>query len=91
MSVGGVLVRTRSLAKPYGSASSPSDSSLFQRPRPEKRRVADVVNARVRCGGARLSPDPSIGPGTGLLLSRECLSHDTTYFPTSARTFESML
>ena len=31
------------------------------------------------------------GPGTGLLLSHECLSHDTTYFPTSVRTLESML
>ena len=29
--------------------------------------------------------------GTGLLHSRECLSHDTTYFRMSARTFESML
>ena len=31
------------------------------------------------------------GPVTGLLLSRECLSHDTTYFRTFVRTFESML
>ena len=31
----------------------------------------------------------SVGPGTGLLLSRECLSHDTIYFPMSARTIES--
>ena len=29
------------------------------------------------------------GPGTGLLLSRKCLSHDTTYFRTFVRTFES--
>ena len=32
-----------------------------------------------------------IGQGTGLLLSRECLSHDKTYFRMSARTFESMM
>ena len=30
-------------------------------------------------------------PGTGLLLSRECLSHVTTYFPTFVRTFECLL
>ena len=32
-----------------------------------------------------------IGPGSGLILSRECLSHDTTYFRMSARKFGSML
>ena len=32
-----------------------------------------------------------IGPGSGLLLSRECLSHVTTYIPTFVRTLESML
>ena len=32
-----------------------------------------------------------IGAGIGLILSRECLSHDTTYFRMSARTFEYML
>ena len=31
------------------------------------------------------------GPGTGLLLSRECLSHDRIYYRMSTRTFESML
>ena len=32
-----------------------------------------------------------IGPGIGLLLPREYLSHDKTYFRMSARTFDSML
>ena len=35
--------------------------------------------------------DDVIGPGTGLVLSCECLSYDATYFRTTARTFESML
>ena len=37
-----------------------------------------------------LSSDKN-GPGTGLLLSRECSSHVTTYFRTFVWTFESML
>ena len=37
------------------------------------------------------NPHVCIGASTGLLLPRECLSDNTTYFRMSARTFESML
>ena len=38
-----------------------------------------------------ITPTVSIGRGTTYYFHAECLSHDTTYFRMSARTFGSML
>ena len=85
----------RTLASPYRRATGRGDAArcpftaAYNAPHPGM--CAATLERNVLIFG-RVELDRRYWSGyTGLLLSREYLSHDTTYFRMSARAFESML